>query len=438
MGVVHAAATDSVVLENVRLIDGMGGPPQEHAIVVIKGGRIAAVGTATTISVPRGAHVVDLDGKSVLPGLISDHSHLGMVDGTSASAKNATAANIERQLRQFEAYGVTTVTSLGLNGAPFYQLRGPAHQGSLPGADIFGADRGIGVPGGAPPVDAGPDQLYRPHTAAEARQAVREAAARHTDLVKVWVDDFHGSLPVKMKPEIYRAVIDEAHKHGLRVAAHVYYLDDARQLVADGVDILAHGVRDKPVDAAFIAAMKARHTWYIPTLGLDEDFYIFAEQPALLGDPLLAHALQPALRNELANPGWRAGVLAKPAGIAVDKQALAMNQRNLKALFDAGVNIGFGTDSGAMPLRIPGYAEHRELHLMTDAGLTPLQAIDIATHQAASLLRLNDRGVIAPGKLADLLIVDGDPARDIGDVDRIDAVWHRGKEVSHGIGAFLP
>ena len=431
-------AGEITVLRGARLIDGRGGPPIENATLVLDGPHLRAVGAGSDVTVPKGARVVNLHGKTVVPGLVADHSHVGMVDGTSAGAKNYTRNNVLRALAQFEAYGVTTITSLGFNSAVFYELQPELHSGALPGADLFGADRGIGVPAAAPPVEAGPENLYRPETPEQARLAVRETAARHPSLVKIWVDDFHGTLQVKMSPEVYRAVIDEAHKQGLRVAAHVFYLADAKQLVADGIDVLAHGVRDRPVDDEIIRAMKEHKTWYIPTLGLDESFYLYAEQPAWLSQPFLKHALQPALAAQLADPAWRAKTLGDAKGVAVDKQAVAMNLQNLKTLHDAGVSIGFGTDSGATPLRIPGFAEHHELKLMTQAGLTPLEAIHIATQDAATLLGLDDRGTLEAGKLADFMVVEGNPATNIEDLDRIVAVWHRGKRVGTGVEHFTP
>jgi imidazolonepropionase-like amidohydrolase len=233
-----------------------------------------------------------------------------------------------------------------------------------------------------------------------------------------------------MNPEVYKAVIDEAHANGLRVAAHVYYLEDARQLVGDSVDILAHGVRDTAVDSDFVKSIKDRGAWYVPTLSVNESFYIYAEHPEWLQQPFLRRGLQPSVAAQLNDSAWRAGVLADTRTLAAEKQALATNMKNLKTLFDAGVNIGFGTDSGAVPLRVAGFAEHRELKLLTAAGLTPLQAIQTATKNAAALLHLEDRGVIAPGKLADLLVVDGDPSKDISAVDNIESVWRRGRKVA--------
>lgn len=265
-----------------------------------------------------------------------------------------------------------------------------------------------------------------------------EMATRKPDLIKIWIDDFHGSLRVKMSPEVYGAAIQEAHKLGLRVAAHIYYLSDAKSLVNAGVDVIAHGVRDQPVDAEFISLMKSHHVWYIPTLGLDESSYVYAEKPEWLNDRFLAHALQPALAAELHDADWRAKTLGNQKQVETAKASVAANKLNLKTLFDAGVSIGFGTDSGATALRIPGFAEHRELELMVDAGLTPLQAISLATAKAAALLHLEDRGVLAAGKLADLIVVDGNPAAQIKDTRNIEAVWRRGKLVSKEVQDFTP
>jgi imidazolonepropionase-like amidohydrolase len=429
----RAAHAPPTVLRDVRVIDGNGGQPLEHADILIKGARISAVGSEIDAKLlPPNTTIVNLSGKTVLPGLISDHSHLGFVKGITSSGTNVTRANILRQLRQYTAYGVTTVTSLGLNLKPFYDLQPKAHSGATRTADMFGADRGFGAPNGAPPASMGllDTQVYRPQTTEEARAQVRETAQRHPDLIKIWVDDMHHTVSAKMNPEVYKAVIDEAHVNGLRVAAHVYYLQDARILVSDGVDILAHGVRDTAVDPEFVKSIKGRGAWYVPTLGLDESFYIFAEHPEWLQQPFFRRALQSSLAAQLNDPAWRAKVLGDSKALAAQKQAVATNMKNVKTLFDAGVNVGFGTDSGATPLRIAGFAEHRELKLLTDAGLTPLQAIQSATKNAAALLHLDDRGVIAQGKLADLLIVDGDPSKDISAVDNIDSVWRRGRKVS--------
>ncbi len=423
------ALAQTVALTGVRLIDGRGGPPVENATIIVTDGRIVAAGK---VAVPVGAERRDYRGRSVLPGLVSDHSHVGQVRGTETGAKNYTRANIAAQLAQFRRYGVTTVTALGNNALSFAAIRADAHAGRIDGADLFGVIQGIGVPNGAPPqamLKVGPDQLFRPSTPGEARKAVAAMAAEKTDLVKLWLDDFGGSVPVKMSPAIYTAVIAEAHARGLRVAAHIHDLADAEAIVAAGADIIAHGVRDKPVPPAFVATLKAKGIWYIPTLQLDEATFAWADRAPWTLAPFARAALSPALARQVDDSAWRAKILADPK-TAEARASLAMNLRNLKTLYDAGVRIGFGTDSGASPVRVPGIAEHRELALMVEAGLTPAQALQVATAGGAALLELRDRGVIAPGMRADLLVVDGDPSRSIGDVDKVEETWVAGRRTA--------
>ncbi|WP_244227625.1 amidohydrolase family protein [Corallococcus aberystwythensis] len=277
----HAAAPASrtVVFQGGRVLDGTGGAPLEAAAVVVRDGRIVSVGPATQVQAPKGAEVIDFKGQTLLPGLISDHSHVGQTLGTSVGSQNYTRENVQRQLRQFAAYGVTPVTALGMNRPLFNALRKEAHADRFTGADLFGEGQGIGVPEGGPPhamTHNAPDQVFRPATAEEARAAVRTLAKSRVDLVKVWVDSFLGKLP-KMRPDIDGAVIDESHKQGLRVAAHIHGLEDAKAVVAAGVDILAHGARDPRVDAAFIRSMKEHGVWYVPTLELDEATVLFAD-----------------------------------------------------------------------------------------------------------------------------------------------------------------
>jgi imidazolonepropionase-like amidohydrolase len=435
-------ASGATVIRGARVIDGTGAPPRNDVTIVIDGDHIAMMGSGLRAKMPEGTQVLDYSGKTIIPGLISDHSHIGLVSGAkTGDPAFYTRDNALRQLRQWRAYGVTTVTSLGMNNADiFYPLRSDLHGGKAEGADLFGADHGIGVPDGAPPakvMKVGASQLDRPANAAEARAAVDAAAERGTDLVKVWLDDFNGSLPVKMKPEVWKAVIDEAHAKHLRVAAHVYYLEDARALVDAGIDILAHGVRDKPVDQAFIDAMKQHGTWYVPTLDLSEAAYIYARHPDWMDKPFFTHAVQPELARQFADGAWRDKV-QNDGSTKVNEEALQVNLKNLKTLYDAGVKIGFGTDSGAAPVRIPGFAEHRELALMVDAGLTPLQAIQVATQRAAELLGLDDRGVLANGKRADFIVLSDDPSEDIEATTHIEAVWQRGRAIAGRVDSFQP
>ncbi|HEU4358241.1 MAG TPA: amidohydrolase family protein [Xanthobacteraceae bacterium] len=428
----------TTALRGARVIDGRGGAPIDDAVIVMRDGRIAAIGPSAATAVPPDAQVVDCTGKTVIPGLISNHSHIGIFVGLKAAPENYNRDAILRQLKQLEAYGVTTVMALGLNAPLFYELRPELHAGRVPGADLFGADQGLGVHGGQPSTTAvpiGENRVSRPDTVEMARASVREMAARKTDMVKIWLDGAGGLMP-KLKPDIYSAVIDEAHKSGLRVAAHIYDLDDAKAIVRAGVDVIAHGVRDKPVDSEFIDMMKARSVWYISTIVLDYTNFVFADQPPWMREPFVQRALHPAIRAQFDDPEYRERTLASPV-TAKNRAAVATNKQNLKAVSDAGIGIGFGSDSG-VGLRIPGMAEHLELALMVDAGLTPMQAIANATSNAAALLKLDDRGVLAPGRLADLVVLDADPSADISNSRKIHAVWHRGKQAAGPIATFTP
>jgi len=438
-GSTSADAASAVVLRGARVIDGTSAAPLESADVFIEGATITHVGPAGQAPAPAGATVVECGGKTIIPGLIAAHAHLGQVDGIENGAGNYNRANILRQLGQYQAYGVTTVVSLGLNGPLFYELRPQLHAGELAGADLLGADRGIGVPNGAPPAAAlniGEDQLDRPATAEEARACVRAAKARGADLIKLWLDDFRGSLPVKMAPEVYEAVIDEAHRNDLRVAAHIYYLADAKALVRAGVDVLAHGVRDQSVDEEFIELVRSRNVGYIPTIGVDESAYIFADRPEWMQDAFFKRAVQPALQLQFDSDEWRKGILANRA-LDKSRAAVKQNQQNTLKLHQAGALVGLGADSGANPLRIPGFAEHRELQLLVEAGVSPLDAIAIATGNSAQLLRLGDRGRIAPGMQADLVVLNANPLEQIANTQQIHSVWRRGAEVAAD-GALAP
>lgn len=424
-----------ILLRDVRLLDGTGQAAREHMTLILADGRIQQVCSAgQSCPIPEGATEVPLaSGTTVMPSVISAHVHLALLNAGGQFDPNAyTEPHVIAQLQQYVRYGVTTVVSLGMNRDLVWSIRDRQRAGQLGsdqvgGATLLTVGRGIGVPNGFPPNAAAPDQLDRPATPAEARIDVDRAADHHADLIKIWIDSNHGKLP-EMSDAVVRAVIAEAHARGLRVAAHIYALEDARRLVTEGVDILAHSVRDAPVDPDFIALLKSKGTWYIPTLTVDQSFFLFADQPELLDDPLLIAALPASQLAVLRSPEYRNGIESDPATVQHRKD-FAIASQNLKRLYDAGVKVGFGTDSGATLARIPGYAEHGELALMVRAGLTPAQALGCATLHNAEMLRLST-GVLKTGNRADLLIVQGDPTADIDAVNHIVAVYHAGVRIA--------
>ncbi|MGA8026609.1 MAG: amidohydrolase family protein [Bryobacteraceae bacterium] len=424
-------SSGSILLQDVRLIDGTGAAPKDHASILIENGRISQVFTGTNVALrDPNAQVLKLSGKTVIPGLINAHGHLGLTQGTSVSAAEYTPENITRQLAQYERYGVTTVMSLGMNKDLLYQLRSEQEKGDLGGPTILTADRGIGTPGGVPAVQVGPDQIYRPATPEEARADVREMAQRAPNLIKVWVDDNLHKLP-DPKPAVYAAAIDEAHKQHLRVAAHVFYLADAKRLLQDGVDILAHSIRDQEIDPETVSLIKSKKVYYIPTLQLEESFFVYGGHSAWMDTPFFKNAMDPELAEILGSASYKQGV-QRDKTTPIHKAALQTAMMNIARLRDAGAGdlIAFGTDSGANPFRIHGFAEHRELQLMVQSGMTPLEAIHAATAVNAQMLHMSEKtGSIEVTKQADLIVLDGDPSLDIANTEKINMVFYKGQQV---------
>lgn len=413
------------VLKNVRLIDGTGTAPRENASVIIRNGVIESIQDANG-AIPEESEVIDLTGKTVMPALIAAHAHLGLTNGANAGAKEITETNVTRQLRKYARYGIGTVASLGTDHEFIYAMRERRRKVSNQTPYIVTAGRGFGVFEGAPPISMGMDQVYRPLKVEQVDADMKELAAKRPDLVKIWVDDFNHSVKTKMNPTIYRRVIEDAHANKLRVVAHVYYLDDAKKLASDGVDIFGHSVRDRKVDAKLIELMKEKNIAYIPTLQLDDAAFVYAEKPSWMQDEFFKRALDPGVAKWLASSAY------KPKEI--NRKNLKIAQENVVALYRAGVRVGLGTDSGATINRIQGFSEHRELELLVQAGLTPTEALHIATGQSAEILGVQDvRGVLAAGKAADLLVLNADPLNDIRNTRNIHAVWLEGVKVADEI-----
>lgn len=423
-------AAQVTVLRNATIIDGNGGPPRANAALVIDGEKIRGI-TSSQLQPPKDATVIDLSGKFIMPEIINAHGHLGLLKGTKMSAENYTKENVERQLLQYQDYGIGAVLVMGTDRDEAYEWRSESHQGKLPGALLYTAGRGFGVPNGLPPAIMGTDLVYRPTTPEETRKDVDELATHHPDFVKLWLDDFWGQYP-KMKPEIYAAIIDEAHKHNLRVAAHVYHEADAQRLIDDGVDVLAHSVRDAEIPDSLIAEMKSKNVAYIGTLSLDKFQTAYADDPQWLTQPFFRDSLEPGVYEMITSAQYKRSVQGdKKTQAEIAAQSIEM--KNMKKVYDAGILVALGTDSGAAPARSYGFSEHNELQLLVQAGLTPLQAIVVATRNGAELLGASaEFGVLRPGLKADFIVLDKDSSTDIENTESISAVWSNGKKVSAG------
>jgi len=422
------ATPNPLVLSRFTLIDGNGGTPLQNAALIVQDGRITFVGPASQLKPPAGATVQDLTGKYVLPGLIDLHVHVAESDGAVQDPKRTfTRENVEKDLLLYASYGVTSVLSMGSDQPLVYQIRDEQRRRRPTMARFFTAGRGFTVKEGFPTNQGNIPGV--PYEVTEPKQAagfVDELAKHRPDVVKIWVDDRFGDFK-KTPINLSKAIIDEAHKYKLKVAAHVFYLDDAKQLAAADLNAFAHSVRDKLIDDELIALMKQHGTWQIPTLTRDSTPFEFEHPERFLNDPFFMRAAPPLWVANLRSPAFLKAMVS-------DKHfreypgLLENSKKNLKRMHDAGVRYGFGTDAG-VPGRVPAYLDHEELLLMRDAGLTPMQILVAATKSSAEFLGARDLGTVERGKWADLLVLGGDPIADLSNSRKIDAVYVAGNKV---------
>jgi imidazolonepropionase-like amidohydrolase len=415
------ALAETTVLSHFTLIDGTGSAPRADQALIMTGGKLTWVGPAAQLKAPRGAKVENLAGKYVMPGLIDSHVHLGLVDGITQDLKYQTAENIDRQLRLYTAYGVTSVQTLGTEQDLIFPLRNAERATRPDKARVFTVGQGVvfkGSYGGVP----GLDQSVA--TPAEARKMVDAQAAKGADMIKLWVDDEFGMLSERMPPAISTAVIDQAHKDGKKAVAHIFYYDNAAELTREGVDAFAHSVRDRAIDPALIGQMKAKGVWQMAATLSREASFTYATLP-FLDDPFFARGVTPQVLAELASPE-RAKKLSSAPNFPKYPAALSLAMANFGREAQAGIRYGMGTDSGPTA-RFPGYFAHWELELMVKSGITPLAALTAATGSNAEIMGAKDIGTIQPGKWGDLLVLDKNPVDDIRNTRTISAVYLAGR-----------
>jgi imidazolonepropionase-like amidohydrolase len=408
LAVLPAQGPAAKAFTGARVIDGTDRPAIENATIVVQGGKIVSIAPAARAQVPAGAQRVALDGKTVIPGIVNAHGHVGNTEGLEQG--HYSGANVLRDLRTYAAYGVTTVFSLGDDQAAGIFERDRQQTPTLDRARLF---------------VAGP--VLNPKTVDEARKQVADVKAMRVDIVKIRVDDNLGTT-AKMAPEIYQTVISEAHKQGMRVAVHLFYLADAKAVLDAGADFVAHSVRDTDVDEQFIAMLRRRDVCYCPTLMREVSTFVYESTPEWFSDPSFTkHADLKAV--ELLKQPARQEAMKNSRSAQRYKAGLQVANRNLKKLADSGVKIAMGTDTGP-PARFQGYFELMELEMMAKAGLTPRQVLASATRDAARCMKLDTQvGTLEANKWADFVVLDADPLADISNVKKINAVYIAGNRV---------
>lgn len=413
------------LLFGAAVVDVLAGQLELDTEVLIRDGVIAAVGRGLSAD---GAQVIDLTGRYLLPGLIDLHAHPGLTTGLRTDPNGLSPERVERDLRAWLRYGVTTVQAMGTDRPFAFELRDRQRAGQFLGARLFTVGHGFATPGGVPPFQMDPPGPLRPTDPASASRAVQNLAERGASGVKFWYDDWYGQYP-RMAPEIARAILEACHRHGLTSYAHVYRIDDAKQLIRIGLDVLAHLPRDRPADDELIELLLERATAVIPTLAVPETNYAYLTDPPWLDDPLFARLLPPGSVDFLRDERFLASIRSKPEFPYLEAD-LQRAKENLALLYRAGVSIVFGTDAG-VSYRVVGFAEHRELELLAECGVRPIDALRMATCRSADLLGQGDRlGAVAAGRLADLLVLRDNPLLDLRATRTIESVWYEGVRVA--------
>ena len=400
-------ADDATAFVGATLWDGTGSAALENAALVVQNGRVETTIDLDEQALPEELNTVDLSGQYVIPGLINAHGHVGIADGLETGPEVHSEENVRDQLRRYAHYGVTTVVSLGDEPEEAFVVRDTQNPTDPQKARVR---------------LAGP--VLDPDTEDEAGEQVAELAEWDPDWAKIRVDDFLGQAE-KMPESVYAAVIEAAHEHDLPLAAHIVELEDAKGVLEHNADLIAHSVRDEPVDDELIRRMEERDVCLTPTLAREVSTYIYAERPDFFDDPFFREHADEEVLDALQDPEVQAQFTGEAAEYY--REALPLAKDNMVALHEAGIDIAMGTDSGP-PARFQGYFEHKEMAMMQEAGLNPVPILESATRVAADCMGLDRVGTLEPGHWADFLVLDADPLEDIENLRELETVYLAGEQ----------
>ncbi|MFN2538383.1 MAG: amidohydrolase family protein [Mycobacteriales bacterium] len=410
------------VLSGARVVVG-DGRVLDSAVLHLRGGIITALAAPDALLPPEPSQVVDLTGKTAMPALVNPHGHIGYLKDGVSEASNFSRENVVDHLRRLAYYGVGTFQSLGTDRDDVeLTIRNDQARGRLqePLAQLLSAGSGLAAPtpgeaNGGPFFAA--DVIQEVDDVQHARATVRRLAAKEPDVIKFWVDERHGTK-AKLAPDVYAAIIDEAHRHGLRVIAHIFDLDDAKGVVRAGVDGLAHLVRAPRTDQELIDLLLERDVFVFSSLGITGALISSTDW---LDEPWVRQSVPDRDAQRVHER------IARISAEAKDRLAEehATTEEGLRSLHQAGVRVLLSADTGLMA-QFFGVAEHRELEMMARAGMPPGDVLRAGTLLPAQMLGLRDRGVIEVGKRADLLVLDADPTQDVRNTRAIHSVYLKG------------
>jgi imidazolonepropionase-like amidohydrolase len=408
--VVWAQQPTPILIRGARVIDGTGAPPREGSVMII-GTRIAAYGKETGPP-PDGTKVIDATGQTLVPGLFDLHTHL------TASAATGVAGDWAKSLKAYLACGVTSVNDYATFSEQFWPMRQLLATGTLMGPRVNMAVRMSTTGGHGTEAGWGDFMTLEANTPEQARSQTKRALSFHPNVIKVFTDGWrYNAAPnlTSMNLETLAAIVETAHAGGVKIFTHTVTLAGAKTAARAGVDVLVHGIGDADVDDELIEIMKTKGTAYVPTLSVYESKANLA-RPLEMLDPEVVAALPPQTGD------------AKPGAAMRDRWSHLTG--NARKLFAAGIPVAVGTDAG-MPSTFHGSSTLHEMELLVASGLTPMQALMAGTSVAAKTVGvLNERGTIAAGKLADLVLVDGKPEEQISDIRKTRLVFLGGFELS--------